>query len=241
VLAFDLLDWLAAASIDLPLILTFVFATIAAIAIAWALWIKRTMEREAELTRMLQERTQQLEEANSRLEALSFEDALTRVANRRAFDHSLDNEWRRAVRSRQPLSLLLLDIDHFKTFNDTYGHPAGDRCLASVAAALAGVPRRAGDRVARYGGEEFAALLPATDAAGAQAIAERMRVAVEALNVPHTGAAGGRVTISVGSATVQAQETMSKDTLIAAADAGLYEAKRTGRNRVASALAIANR
>ena len=235
--AFDFWEWLEAASVDLPLILTFVFGAIAAIAIAWALWIRRTMAREAQLLQLLQERSQQLEEANQRLETLSFADALTGVANRRAFDQSLDSEWRRGLRSRQPLSLLLIDIDYFKSFNDTYGHPAGDKCLAAVAAALSGFPRRAGDRVARYGGEEFAALLPLTDVLGAMALAKRMRAAVEGLNVPHTAGVGGRVTISVGCATSEPTSGMSAEALIAAADAALYEAKRSGRNRVVSAAA----
>jgi diguanylate cyclase (GGDEF)-like protein len=231
--------WWTSGAIDLPLMLTSVFATIAAIAIAWALWIRRTMARESELRQLLQERTQQLEAANQQLEALSFSDSLTGIANRRAFDQSLDGEWRRAVRSKQPISLLMIDIDHFKSFNDTYGHQAGDRCLAAVAGALGGLARRAGDRVARYGGEEFAALLPATDAAGGLAIAERMRAAVEALHLPNQAGIGGHVTISVGRATVESTEGMSPDALVAAADAALYEAKRSGRNRVASAVAVA--
>jgi diguanylate cyclase (GGDEF)-like protein len=239
VTAFDFLGWGTSGSIDLPLILTSVFATIAAIAIAWALWIRRTMARESELLQLLQERTQQLEEANAQLEALSFVDSLTGIANRRAFDQSLDGEWRRAVRSKQPLSLLMLDIDYFKSFNDAYGHQAGDKCLSAVAGALGGLARRAGDRVARYGGEEFAALLPATDASGALAIAERMRAAVEALNLPNRAGEDGRVTISVGRATVESTDGLSPETLVATADAALYDAKRSGRNRVASAVAMA--
>ena len=238
--AFDFWEWLAAAAVDLPLILTFVFGAIAAIAIAWALWIRRTMAREAELLQLLRERTEQLEDANERLKTLSFADALTGVANRRAFDQSLDSEWRRAVRSKQPLSLLMLDIDNFKSFNDTYGHQSGDQCLTAVANELGRVPQRAGDRVARYGGEEFAALLPSTDPPGAMALAERMRAAVEALNIPHTAGVGGCVTISVGRATVESTDGMSAETLVAAADAALYNAKRSGRNRVAAAVAVAS-
>jgi diguanylate cyclase (GGDEF)-like protein len=220
---------------DLPLILTFVFAAIAAGAIAWVLWIRQTMAREAELVQLVRERTAQLEEANRRLEALSYQDALTGVANRRALDEALDIEWRRGIRSKRPLSFVLLDIDHFKGFNDTYGHPAGDRALASVAAALASVVQRAGDRIARYGGEEFAALLPETDRPGAEAIAERMRAAVEALGIPNTAAESGKLTVSVGHSTVRAADDGTREALVAAADRGLYQAKGKGRNRACRA------
>ena len=235
----DVLDLLLPRSEDLPYVLSFGFASIASIALAWAMWIKRTLAREAELLQIVRERTQQLEEANRRLEALSYTDALTGVSNRRGFDQAIDLEWRRAIRSKQPLSLLLLDVDHFKAFNDSYGHQQGDDCLAAVGAAMAGIPRRAGDRIARYGGEEFVALLPATDEAGAAAIAERMRRAVEGLAIPHRGSAFGTVTASLGYATIQAADTSTPATLIAAADAALYEAKRAGRNGAAAATVTA--
>ena len=231
-------DWLLPGPEHLPYLLSAGFATIAAIALAWAMWIRRTMEREAELLELVKQRTVQLEEANRRLEALSYTDALTGVANRRAFEQALDQEWRRAIRSKHPISVLMLDVDHFKTYNDAYGHQAGDECLVAVGSALAGIPRRAGDRIARYGGEEFVALLPATDSAGTAAVAERIRTAVEALGLPHSGAPGGRVTVSIGHATVQATEALSNGMLVAAADAALYEAKRGGRNRVAAAAVV---
>ena len=238
VIAFDILEWLGSGRFDLPLILTFVFATIAAIAVAWALWIRNTMAREAELMQIVRERTQQLEEANRRLEALSYADPLTGVSNRRAFDEERDVEWRRGVRSRKPISLLMIDIDHFKKFNDTYGHPAGDKCLATVASALAGVVRRAADTLARYGGEEFVALLPETDAAGAMAIAERMRAAVESLAIPNAAGVGGRVTVSIGHATMVATDAAETATLMHAADAALYTSKHGGRNRVTAAAVV---
>ena len=228
--ALDFIDLFAAASLDLPLVVSLVFAAIAAGAIAWALWIRQTRARETELLELVRERTAQLEEANRRLEALSYTDALTGVANRRAFDEAIDAEWRRGIRSAAPMAVLLADIDHFKLFNDTYGHQAGDKCLARVAGALAGVVRRAGDRVARYGGEEFAVLLPATDAEGAFLIAGRMLASVEALGIPNAGAQAGRVTVSIGSATAIATDITSTEALVAAADAALYEAKRNGRN-----------
>ena len=193
----------------------------------YAVRVRRARARERELQRLVQERTNQLEEANRRLEELSFLDGLTEVANRRQFEQILDLEWRRAVRSGSPLSLILADIDHFKAFNDNHGHQAGDRCLRDVATLLDSIVQRAGDQVARYGGEEFAAMLPETDAEGAENIAERMRRAVESLE---TG--GGRVTVSIGVATTVAGETRSAESLVAAADAALYEAKRAGRNTV---------
>ena len=237
-MAFDFWEWLGSGRVDLPLILTFVFAAIAAIAVAWALWIRQAMAREAELLQMVRERTQQLEEANRRLEALSYTDPLTNLSNRRAFDEALDVEWRRGVRSKKPIALLMIDIDHFKSFNDTYGHPAGDSCLVSVAAALGSVVRRAADTLARYGGEEFVALLPETDAPGVSAIAERMRAAVEALNIPNARAVSGRVTVSVGHAALVPNAAGGVATLMAAADVALYQAKRGGRNRVAAAVTI---
>lgn len=193
----------------------------------YVLRVRRARAREQELLRLVQERTEQLEEANRRLEEMSFLDAITDVANRRQFEQILDLEWRRAVRSGAPLSLILADIDHFKQFNDSYGHQAGDRCLRDVATLLDSIVQRAGDQVARYGGEEFAAMLPETDAEGAEKIAERMRRAVESLE---TG--GGKVTVSIGVATIVAGETRTAESLVAAADAALYDAKHAGRNAV---------
>ena len=224
---------------DLPLILPFVFAVFTAVAVVWALWIRRARAREAELLKIVRDRTQQLEEANRRLEALSYTDPLTSLSNRRAFDRTIDVEWRRGMRSRKPISVLMIDIDHFKSFNDTYGHPAGDSCLVSVAAALGSVVHRAGDALARYGGEEFVAVLPETDSAGATVIAERMRAAVESLNIPNTRGIGGRVTASIGHATLVPNDVASTATLMAAADVALYQTKRGGRNRVTAAAIVA--
>ena len=235
---FDLLEVLTPQAADLPLMLSFGFGAVATIAVAWAIWIHRTMKREAELLRLVQERTTELEAANARLETLSYADALTGVANRRAFERALDVEWRRGIRSHEPLTLLLIDIDHFKGFNDAYGHQAGDTCLATVAEALGACVRRAADCVARYGGEEFAALLPATDVAGGRAIAERMRAAVEALQLASTAGEGGIVTVSIGYATIHATDSNDPADLVAAADAALYEGKRLGRNRVAVAAVV---
>ena len=155
----------------------------------------------ASLERKVAERTAAFEDANQRLELLSNTDALTGVANRRRFNEELESEWQRALRSREPLGLVLLDIDFFKKYNDTYGHQGGDTCLQRVAAALNTGRRRGSDLVARYGGEEFVLLLPNTDLESTFVVAERVRAAVQALNEPHTGSSHGIVTVSVGVAT----------------------------------------
>jgi diguanylate cyclase (GGDEF)-like protein/PAS domain S-box-containing protein len=174
------------------------------------------------------------------LAALARFDALTGIANRRAFDETLAVEWARASRAGEPVSLLLLDVDHFKSFNDTYGHPAGDACLRLVAQAVAGACGRAGDFVARYGGEEFVVLLPRTSLEGATAVGERVRTAIEGMAHPHRGNQPvGVVTVSVGIATVD--PTMADSDLgapVQRADEALYLAKRNGRNRVEVALPI---
>lgn len=204
-----------------------VAVTVAVCIAAYAASLRQARRREERLERLVRERTEQLEEANRKLEELSFLDGLTEVANRRQFEQILDLEWRRAVRSQSPLSLIIADIDHFKKFNDAYGHQAGDRCLREVAHVLDSIVQRAGDQVARYGGEEFAAMLPETDAAGAVGIAERMRQAVEALQPE-----GNVVTVSFGVATTIATDQSKAESLVAAADAALYEAKHAGRNAV---------
>lgn len=160
-------------------------------------------------------------------------DALTGLANRRAIDERLAVELARTKRSGQPLSLVMIDIDHFKAFNDIYGHPAGDACLRDVAGALGRTDRRAGDFVGRYGGEEFCAILPDTDEDGAYFFAERLRKAVRDLQQRHEGSEKGVVTISLGIATYAADETDRTDAqLIARADEALYVAKGAGRDRI---------
>ena len=166
------------------------------------------------------------------LEKMSYIDGLTQVANRRCFDATLQDELRRLARSAGSLGLIMLDIDHFKAFNDNYGHGRGDECLARVAAALRQVIARPGDLFARYGGEEFVALLPETGLQGVQQVAEAMRAAVQALEYPHAfSPVAAHVTVSVGclAATVTGQ---SADSLLREADAALYAAKHQGRNRV---------
>jgi len=178
------------------------------------------------------------------LEHQALIDGLTGINNRRAFDQAMDREWRRAVRSGLPLSLVLVDVDHFKLFNDAYGHQVGDDCLRFVAEAMRAAIKRAGDVVARYGGEEFAALLPDTEIEGAGQLANRLCEAVADLEIPHrlNRQGGGHVTISCGvaSAVVHSGGTpcLPKD-LILSADAALYTAKHEGRNRVASSPLLA--
>ncbi|WP_321881293.1 GGDEF domain-containing protein [Paraburkholderia bannensis] len=176
--------------------------------------------------------------AQAALQRLALTDPLTGLANRRALDERLIGEWRRAVRSQQSLAVLFFDIDHFKNFNDTYGHAAGDEVLALVAERIASGTRRASDMTARYGGEEFAVVLPGTPLEGARKIAEKIRRRVEAANLSHSGSRYGRVTVSVGCASCappvhgSASDGGSGAQLLAAADVLLYEAKSAGRNQV---------
>ncbi|SEQ02456.1 diguanylate cyclase (GGDEF) domain-containing protein [Faunimonas pinastri] len=176
------------------------------------------------------------QQAEAQLEYLATTDPLTEIANRRAFDRVLRKEWLRSAREGTSVSLMLLDVDQFKRFNDLYGHQAGDRCLRSIAAAISGVARRPADVPARYGGEELAIILPNTHAKGAANVAEAARAAVEALGLPHRGnEAFGIVTVSIGCATLfppRGGAGMGEDALIAMADRALYRAKEEGRNRV---------
>jgi diguanylate cyclase (GGDEF)-like protein len=164
-------------------------------------------------------------------------DGLTGIANRRQFDATLEAEWRRSARTQAPLSLLMIDVDCFKGYNDRCGHLAGDECLRRVAGALAGQPRRPADLVARYGGEEFVVVLPETPAEGALQVAESMRGAVQALGLAHPcSLAGPQVTVSIGAATRIPVTGQSPSSLVTYADKALYRAKRGGRNRVEAAL-----
>ena len=177
------------------------------------------------------------------LSAMALTDGLTGLANRRAFDAALDETWRRTLREGTQMSLLLLDIDRFKCFNDCYGHVAGDDCLRAVAAAVKGVARRPGDFAARYGGEELAIILPGTHAMGASEVAEEARSAVVALRLPYTDnlEGGGFITVSIGAATALSRvggTIRMPEGLLLAADGALYKAKHNGRNRVGTALLL---
>lgn len=172
--------------------------------------------------------------AQTALQELANHDHLTGIANRRSFDETLKVEWRRTMRDSQPLSLLLVDVDHFKQYNDTYGHIAGDDCLKRVARTMSNKMQRASDVVARYGGEEFAVILPNITLDGAMVVAEQIRSAVETDALPFAGCEAGHVTVSIGTATVIATATVDSWQLIATADAALYDAKTSGRNRIAA-------
>ncbi len=175
---------------------------------------------------------QQLQQANQKLQALVVKDDLTQIANRRCFDQVLDHQWQHLQREKQPLALILCDVDQFKPYNDHYGHQAGDRCLQQVAIALQGAVHRPDDLVARYGGEEFAMILPNTSAEKAMVVAERARNAIAALQIPHQqSSVSSHVTISLGvSAIIPAPDQIRK-TLVQQADQALYAAKAGGRDR----------
>jgi diguanylate cyclase (GGDEF)-like protein len=159
-------------------------------------------------------------------------DGLTQIANRRTFDHQLENEWQRLSRENLPLSLLLCDVDFFKRYNDRYGHPTGDDCLRAVAKAIESCIRRPADLAARYGGEEFAVILPNTLREGATHIADQICQAVANLNIPHEFSyVSKHVSLSVGISTVFPKVKVLPKTLLESADKGLYLAKNNGRNR----------
>jgi diguanylate cyclase (GGDEF)-like protein len=194
--------------------------------------------RAEEKSRLLTDLTQSnvdLAALNQELESLATTDALTGVSNRRSFNLVMTREWLRAQREETSLGLLLLDVDHFKEFNDRYGHPAGDVCLARLAAAIVGAVRRPADVTARYGGEEFAVVLPATGLEGATSIAEQIRRAVATLNIRHIDSEYGTVTVSVGVSVIVPRSWETPETLVSGADSALYEAKNRGRNQVATA------
>jgi diguanylate cyclase (GGDEF)-like protein len=177
---------------------------------------------------------QYVQSANRELRQLANLDGLTQIANRRRFDEYLNAEWKRLKREQAPLSLILLDVDFFKRYNDAYGHLAGDDCLRQVAGAIKSVVRRPADLAVRYGGEEFAVILPNTDIQGAVCVAEAIRQAVSNLAIPHSQSkVCGYVTVSLGVAGTVANLELSPQHLINAADAALYAAKKEGRDRVA--------
>ena len=169
--------------------------------------------------------------AHTELEQRALRDGLTGLANRRCFDETLQAEWQRALRQQQALSLLMVDIDNFKRFNDTHGHLGGDSCLRRVASAVAS-EMRTNDLVARYGGEEFAVILPNQSLKGAAIVAERIRLRVEQLGQADNADASQRVTVSIGAATALPSPEADLGQLVSTADAALYRAKHMGRNRI---------
>jgi len=180
-----------------------------------------------------------LKQNRDELVRLARTDGLTGLYNRRTFDDLLRREWRRLARTGEPLAVIMMDVDHFKLYNDTYGHGGGDLCLQRVARAAVGALQRPADVVARYGGEEFVALLPVTKLEGATAVAEAIRAAVAGLEIPHTASkTSAHVTVSVGAACTVPQPDKDPASLLALADQQLYAAKSEGRNRVKGVNAI---
>jgi diguanylate cyclase (GGDEF)-like protein len=208
----------------------------------------------ATLNEELRSRSTALEKSMEQLRWISETDALTDLPNRRKFNETLATEWARATRNGKPLALLMIDIDHFKHYNDHYGHPQGDRCLERVARVLRAAAQRPGDMAARYGGEEFAIILPDTDSAGAELLAEKIIETMRAQRIPHAATLipGGIVTLSIGVAAYKPLRSnqdlgnasskgsgtaqIEQELLLKRADAALYEAKRQGRNRAAAAI-----
>ncbi len=195
--------------------------------------IQKNLEKSnQELERKVRERTLALEKANEELSRLAILDGLTKIANRRRFDEHLNIEWKNHLREKAPITVLLIDIDFFKLYNDSYGHQGGDDCLKKTAETIAGIPKRPGDLTARYGGEEFAVILPNTDQNGGWKVAELIRTAVISLGIPHTKSETGRiVTLSIGVASLIPNKDHSLKDLISMADKALYQAKHEGRNR----------
>ncbi len=202
--------------------------------------VRRAAEEELQkhqdqLEEIVRERTSELEAANAQLKELSLVDGLTQIANRRRLDEDLEREWRRMLRDKAPLAVMLADIDFFKFFNDTYGHQEGDACLIQVATAVHNSIKRPGDLAARYGGEEFCVLLPETDLDGAVSLAELVREAVQELGIVYERSeVSDHVTLSIGVAAGIPSKDLELTDLVAHADQALYEAKKNGRNRVNS-------
>ncbi len=181
----------------------------------------------------LQESQRRLHEANLTLEKLSSLDGLTNIANRRKFDHTLRQEWNRAMRNLCPISLIMLDIDFFKLYNDTYGHQGGDETLKAVAEVLKEMEKRPGDLAARYGGEEFALILPETDPTGASDVAYSIIEQIRALAIRHESSKVSDIlTVSIGTSTMAPVRKSKPDSLVTVADRALYQAKNKGRNQV---------
>jgi diguanylate cyclase (GGDEF)-like protein len=211
-----------------------------------SLMIRQLKDKNSSLDKRLQKRTRilvqaksmqaNLKEQNEELQRLAYVDALTQVANRRGFNQHLDELWALQMRSHTPLSLILCDVDHFKRYNDTYGHPQGDVCLCTIAEVLKLVARRASDYVARYGGEEFALILPGNDIAGAEVVAQEIKMTLAQRQLPHRSSpVKPVVSLSMGIASIMPQAHLSSDMLVKAADDALYAAKLQGRDRYCKA------
>ncbi len=182
----------------------------------------------------IEKRTEELQQATETLQRLTRMDSLTGIANRRWFAEFLDQNWRNCMRDGKPISLLIIDIDDFKAYNDSYGHQKGDACLRLVAESIKRVVGRASDLVSRFGGEEFVVVLSDTPLDGALKVGEKIRVAIEALAIPHRKATRyGIVTVSVGVSSTVPERQMTPETFLVAADRAMYAAKHDGKNHVA--------
>jgi len=190
------------------------------------------MRRLVEMQRSLIELTHKLNQANKELQQLSATDGLTGLSNRRMYDELSLREWRRCERTKKPISLVMIDVDNFKLYNDHYGHQAGDECLKAVAAQMLRAAPRASDVVARYGGEEFVFALGETDLDGAKWVANHVRQRIVDLHMPHAASAMKQVTVSCGVASAMPGNGLTLSTLLQSADYALYQAKMQGRNRV---------
>lgn len=204
------------------------------------LFVAAILERQERISflqgLLLAHESAERERLNAELERLAHQDALSGLANRRHFDNTLKQEWERLLREQNPLTLLYLDVDHFKAFNDTYGHAVGDTCLTAIGKVLLEAARRPGDLAARYGGEEFVVLLPVTDQEGALEVALRILEDIDQLNIPHSASSTApHVTVSIGLATFTPSAEGSIDKLLEAADQALYAAKHAGRHCVKTA------
>jgi diguanylate cyclase (GGDEF)-like protein len=210
---------------------------VSAVVTAYRMRVSALTRNKRLLESVITERTAELAESNAKLAALSMTDGLTGVTNRRGFDTGLADEWARAQRNGTPVALAMLDVDHFKLYNDEYGHQAGDQCLRAIAAVIAEHARRPGDLAARYGGEEFALLTPATDGEAARLIAQSVCERIAALGLAHAGSSYGKVTVSIGIGALTPGPGNSPELLIRLADDALYRAKREGRSRAVLATA----
>lgn len=194
---------------------------------------KKLLEEQTKLLELKIQELTELQEANFKLENLTVTDGLTGITNRRGFNQYLEMSWKNSIRSGNPLSLIMADIDYFKAYNDNYGHVQGDECLKKIARTMSYSINRAMDLVGRYGGEEFAVVLPDTDANGAKAVAEKLRKDIEALALLHEHSlAAPYITLSLGIATIIPNQDISIKKFVDDADKALYRAKTSGRNAV---------
>jgi len=199
---------------------------------------RKTRSKEKRLEILVRKRTAELNEQREQLEHMSLTDQLTDMPNRRNFNNQMDREWYAAIRVNAPVSIMMIDIDRFKTYNDTYGHKQGDEILKSVAKAITRELKRPRDFAARWGGEEFILLLPDTDEGGALKVAEAIRANVEKMSIPLPDDAVASVTVSIGVNTQTPGQGSSWDSFVSAADNALYRAKETGRNRLCRSLSL---